>query len=507
MLKTRRIRLICRCLWLATPVLVLLFAHAAMAQTVTVGSKKFTESVILGEIARHLLDLEGIEVRHRREMGANRVLWNALVAGDIDMYPDYTGTLLEETLAGEVETLDELPDALARHGMAVTETFGFDNAYAIGMRRDRAEALGIRTVSDLKRHPNLRFGFGNEFLDREDGWPGLQAAYELPQTFVRGMDHDLAYRGVGEGTIDVMDLYVTGAEIEFYDLVSLEDDLHYFTNYFGVYVYRLDLIERHAEIPDILGRLEGTIDEKKMIGLNARVLRDGIPETVVAAEFIEEVFQTDEPVVVQEETMWTRLVLHTKQHLVLVIVSLLAAILVSIPLGIIAAKMPRAGNVILGVVGAIYTIPSLALLVFMIPLMGIGGPPAMMALFLYSLLPIVRNTHAGILGITRPLLESAEALGLPPIAKLMRIELPLAARSILAGIQTSAILNVGTATLGALIGAGGYGQPILTGIRLADTGLILEGAVPAAALALVVQGCFTLSERVFLAKGLRLQSS
>jgi osmoprotectant transport system permease protein len=143
--------------------------------------------------------------------------------------------------------------------------------------------------------------------------------------------------------------------------------------------------------------------------------------------------------------------------------------------------------------------------VFMIPLLGIGGRPAIVALFLYSLLPIVRNTYAGLNDIPSSLRESAEALGLTPFARLRLIELPMAARSILAGIKTAAVINVGTATLGALIGAGGYGQPILTGIRRDDVGMILEGAIPAAILALAVQGAFELAERFLVARGLRLK--
>jgi osmoprotectant transport system permease protein len=141
----------------------------------------------------------------------------------------------------------------------------------------------------------------------------------------------------------------------------------------------------------------------------------------------------------------------------------------------------------------------------MIPLFGIGAGPAIAALFLYSLLPIVRNTHAGLTGIPASLLESARALGLPPTAVLTRVELPLASPTILAGIQSAAVINVGTATLGALIGAGGLGQAIFTGIRLDDIGLILEGAIPASLLALLVQGVFELVERSVVPRGLRLQ--
>jgi osmoprotectant transport system permease protein len=257
-----------------------------------------------------------------------------------------------------------------------------------------------------------------------------------------------------------------------------------------------------------IGRLEGRIDAREMIALNARVRLDRVSETRVAAEFLAGEFGAAATPRggARESSPLGRLWRHTVDHLALVAISLGAAIAAAVPLGVLAARRPRLGQAILAATGVIQTIPSLALLVFMIPLLGIGGPPAVVALFLYSLLPIVRNTHAGLRSVAPDLRESAEALGLPPGARLRLVELPLAARAILAGIKTSAVINVGTATLGALIGAGGYGQPILTGIRLDDVGLILEGAVPAALLALLVQGAFEAAERLVVPRGLRLET-
>ena len=189
----------------------------------------------------------------------------------------------------------------------------------------------------------------------------------------------------------------------------------------------------------------------------------------------------------------------------MVIIGLIIGILVAIPLGIMSVKKQRLGFFILGFVGIIQTMPALALLVFMIPIFGIYAPPAIAALFLYSLLPIVRNTHSGLSNISIEIQESADALGLRPLKKLMLIEMPLASPTILAGIKTAGVVTVGFATLGALIGAGGYGQPILTGIRLDNYALILEGAVPAAVMALVVQVVFDLIERILVPKGLRLR--
>jgi osmoprotectant transport system substrate-binding protein/osmoprotectant transport system permease protein len=478
-------------------------ARADEARPVAVGSKKFTESVILGDVLTGLIRNAGVSAEHRRSLGGTRILWNALLKGDIDVYPEYTGTITGEILAGQkLKGMDAIRAALAAKGIAVGAPLGFDDTYAIGVRRDIAKARGLRTISDLAKTPDLAFGFSAEFMDRADGWPGLRTFYGLKLANVRGLDHDLAYRGVRAGDLAGTDVYTTDAEIEAYDLTVLEDDKHYFPEYQAVVLYRADLAARAPAAVGAIRRLEGRIGAARMRAMNAAVKLDGKTDQAVAAAFLES--ELGVAADAQAAGFWRRLGRTTEDHLILVLVSLAAAILVAMPLGVAAARYPRFAQVVLGVTGVIQTIPSLALLVFMIPLFGIGTLPAIVALFLYSLLPIVRNTHAGLIAISPSLLEAAEALGVRPAPRLFLVELPMAARSILAGIKTSAVINVGTATLGALIGAGGYGQPILTGIRLDDTALILEGAVPAALLALAVQGGFDLSERVFVSRGLRL---
>lgn len=474
--------------------------------TITIGSKSFTESVILGEMLRHLAEQAGVDSNHRQQLGGTRVLWNALLSGEIDVYAEYTGTLMQETLVKEnLQTEEQLKRALATRGLRMIHPLGFNNTYALGMKAELAEQLKLRTISDLRNHPDLVLGFGNEFMDRADGWRGLQRRYQLPHRNVRGLDHDLAYRGIESGTLHVTDLYATDAEIAYYNLRALEDDLNYFPVYNAVILYRADLGQRAPEVVTLFKRLAGRIDAPTMSAMNARVKLQSEAESVVAANFLEDSLKLDIDLRVQ--TTWQRFWRHTVEHLILVGISLSAAILLAIPLGILAARRPRIGQIVLGIAGILQTIPSLALFVFMIPLLGIGGPPAVMALFLYSLLPIIRNTYAGLKDIPPAIVESAQALGLPSRARLHIVELPLATRAILAGIKTSAVINVGTATLGALIGAGGYGQPILTGIRLDDISLILQGAIPAAALALLVQGLFELIERGLLPRGLRVQAS
>jgi osmoprotectant transport system permease protein len=468
------------------------------AQTpIKIGSKKFTESVILGDIARHLAKSDKIPSEHKAELGGTRVLWNALLKGEIDVYPEYSGTIRQEILVGKnVINMLSVESYLDSLGILMIGPLGFNNTYALGILKKTAEKFQLQKISDLKNYPQLSFGFTNEFMDRGDGWPALQKVYHLPWKNVRGLDHDLAYRALASGTLQVMDLYSTDAEIKYYDLFILEDDLNHFPEYNAYYLVRKEMLKRAPDFVMQLKRLSGRIDEAKMVAMNARAKLDKIPSTQVAADFINQEFDLD--IQIKKETFWDRLLRRSGEHLLLVMISLSAAILISIPLGVIASKVQKGSSVILGIAGVIQTIPSLAILVFMIPLLGIGAKPAMMALFLYSLLPIIRNTYSGIKDIPVHISESAIALGLSGFDRLRFVELPLAARSILAGIKTAAVINIGTATLGALIGAGGYGQPILTGIRLDDTALILEGAVPAALLALIVQGGFDLVEKVLI---------
>jgi len=486
---------------------VLTFVPLAVADGhITIGSKTFTESVVLGEILTDVVEQTGAQAEHLVGLGGTRVLWDALLAGEIDLYPEYTGTITHEILAGEGGPAlgDEaaIRAALAGHGIGMTRALGFNNTYAVGMRADRAAALGVTRVSDLRKHPSLTLGFSSEFMDRGDGWASLRDRYSLPQRDVTGLDHGLAYRGLEVGDIDVIDLYATDAEIAYYGLAVLTDDLAHFPVYNAVILYRLDLAERAPEVISEVARLEDRIDETRMAGLNARVKIDGESEAAVASDFVGEELGIDAEVreIGWAEALWRT----TLDHLALVAISLGAALVIALPLGILAARRPRLGQIVLAVAGVLQTIPSLAMFVFMIPLLGIGAPPAIAALFLYSLLPIIRNTYAGLTDIPADILEAADAIGLERGARLRLVELPLAGRAILAGVKTSAVINIGTATLGALIGAGGYGQPILTGIRLDDVGLILQGAVPAAALALLVQGGFELVERLVVPKGLRL---
>ena len=270
---------------------------------------------------------------------------------------------------------------------------------------------------------------------------------------------------------------------------------------------RMDLEQRAPSVAKAFLKMEGLIDPSEMSGMTGRVRLQNKMEAFVAGDFLNNKLQMNRPLpstspAAQWKRVADRLLKTTMEHLFLVAVSLGLAILVAVPLGISAARSERVANVVLGVVSVIQTLPSMALLVFMIPLFGLGALPAIAALFFYSLLPIVRNTYAGLRQIPAATRESAEVLGLDQNSRLRLVELPLALPSILSGIKTAAVINVGTATIGALIGAGGYGSPILTGIRLSSISLILQGAIPAALLAILAQWGFGILEKKLVSPGL-----
>ncbi len=479
------------------------------------GSKKFTESVILGELLTGLAQGENVNALHYKELGGTRLVFNALTSGEIDAYVEYTGTIQKEILADKnVDSLETIRELLAEQGILVSQSIGFENRYALAMLKHRAKELGIEKISDLGRHPELKLGLTNEFVERQDGWYPLKKRYGLPHENVTGLDHDIAYRQLASGAIDVIDAYSTDAKIRKMDLAVLEDDRKFFPAYDAVILYRADLKQRAPRVVDALLKLEGAIDRDLITGMSYRVEVDGVTEARVAGEVLTDVLKTRIQVNVQQESIGLSIWKRTIEHLDLVRRSLIPAVLIGIPLGVLAFRWRLLGQAILAAVGIIQTIPALALLVLVMPLvtalggqsLGVGSISAVLALFLYSLLPIVRNTYTGLSSIENQYSESAHAIGLSSFYRLRKIEIPLASRSILSGIKTAAVINVGFATLGALIGAGGYGQPILTGIRLASTDLILQGAIPAAVLAIAIQMLFELAERWAVPKGLRLKS-
>ncbi len=478
------------------------------AADLRVGSKRFTESYILAEIiARAARDAGEARVTVKPGLGNTAVVFSALRNGDIDVYPEYTGTIVHELLQGKSgASLADINRALASSGIAAAVPLGFGNTYALALGEAQAQPRGIRTVSDLARHPDLRLGLSQEFLHRKDGWPALKAAYDLPFA-PRGLDHGLAYEALAAGRIDVMDIYSTDAKIGRYGLRVLTDDRRFFPEYAAVLLYRADLPQRLPRTWAALTRLEGSIPQQRMIAMNAAAELEARAFAQIAAEFHGAAVSRREGArsflqVLFAPDFWGL----TAQHLLLVFGSLAMSVIAGIPLGIWAARSRAARLAILPLVGMLQTIPALALLAFLIAALDqIGTLPALLALFLYALLPIVRNTATGLAEVSLGLKQAGAALGLRADAILRLIELPLAAPSILAGVKTSAVINVGTATIAAFIGAGGYGERIVAGLAVNDNLMLLAGAVPAAVLAILIETAFGGSERWLIPRGLRVR--
>jgi osmoprotectant transport system permease protein len=506
---------------LAMAAATFLFAAAARAvgePVLSVGSKRFTESYILGELLAQTAAPHA-RVEHKQGLGNTAIVLAALKSGSIDVYPEYSGTISQEILKhAEPVALEQMQRELAAQGLGIAVPLGFNNTYALAVRGDTG---GPHKLSELAAQRDLRYGLSHEFIGRADGWPGLAKQYGISAT-PRGLDHGIAYEALAQKQVDVIDIYSTDAKISQYGLRVLDDDRGYFPRYDAVLLYRLDAAQRFPEAWQALRALEGRISAPDMIAMNAAAELRGQPFAAIARDWLARhpvtapagqsspnrsapaaaSAATPRPVA---PTLWQRLFADdfwplTRQHILLVALSVAMACAVGIPLGILAAYRRRLREPVMAAAGILQTIPSLALLAMLIPLMGtIGTVPALCALFVYALLPIIRNTCTGIDGVPQGLKQAAQALGLRAPQRLKEIELPLAAPVILAGVKTAAVMSVGTATIAAFIGAGGYGERITTGLALNDNTLMLAGALPAAVLALLTQGLFEWLERGFMA--------
>lgn len=468
-----------------------LCAGFVTAEPIVVGSKNFSESYVLGEIVAQLLEHEGFSVERKLGLGGTKICYDALVAGDIDVYVEYTGTIAEAIK--DIPEADEarLTAALAEDGVEMLPTFGFNNTYALAVSAAAAEARGLRRISDLVNHRDLRMALSHEVLERRDGWPGLQDVYGFDWT-PDGIEHALAYQAIADGAIDLTDAYSTDGELARYRLVVLEDDRGFFPSYYAVPLVRAELASR---VKAVISRTANTLDDAEMRSLNAKVHGGEETTASAAALYLRERGLVADATANAAEGLVDRLTTNTLRHLVLVAWALLPATATAVVLALLIFNFVWLSRATVYAAGLLQTIPSLALLALLIPLVGIGAVPAVIALFLYALLPILRNAVTALVGIDPTLRRVALAMGLTPAQQLRHVFVPLALPSIVAGVRTAAVISIGTATLAAFIGAGGLGDPIVKGLSLNDTRLILEGAVPAAVLAIVAELVFEQIER------------
>ena len=483
-------------------------------QPLRVGSKRFTESYILAELlAQKAAPHTGVAPQVRQGLGNTAIVYEALRSGQIDLYPEYAGTISQEILKSTAPlTLAQMQTALAPLGLGVAVPLGFNDGYALAVRAADAKALGLATLSDLARHPTLQLGLSNEFIGRADGWKGLAVRYGLAQV-PRGLDHGLAYDAIAAQQVDVIDIYTTDAKIDFLGLQVLVDDKSYFPRYDAVVLYRLDVPTRYPQAWAALQSLEGRISEPMMIAMNARAELKGVAFDVIARDQLASLVALAQPTATAstvpaapladtaQRGFWAKLWAPdlgrlARQHLTLVAVSVALAALLGIPAAVWTSTRPRTNALVLGASGVLQTVPSIALLAILISVLGvIGTLPALVALTLYALLPIMRNTATGLAQVPLGLRMAGQSLGLTPAQNLRYVQLPLALPTILAGVRTASAIAIGTATIAAFVGAGGFGERIVTGLALNDRELLLAGALPAALLALMSEALFEALER------------
>jgi len=479
------------------------FASQPTSDTLRIGSKRFTESYILAQVlaqtsAPHTPKPPAV----LQGLGNTAIVYAALRSGSIDLYPEYMGTISLEILKNKSPmTLEAMNAALAPLGLGAAITLGFNDGYALAMREDNAQRLGIVSLSDLVKHPTLKLGLSNEFMGRADGWPGLASRYAAQQVPV-ALDHGLAYDAMAQKQVDVIDIYTTDAKIDHLGLRVLKDDLAYFARYDAVLLYRLDVPARFPQAWVALQKLSGSIDEKAMITMNARAELRGVAFDVIARDHLASKSGTASTATAAADIdpgqrgFWAKLfgpdlTRLTRQHLALTLIALGGAALLGIPLALWVFPHPRLRAVVLGAAGLLQTVPSLAMLAMLISALGlIGTLPALIALMLYALLPIMRNTVTGLSEVSRGQRLAGQSLGMTAGQVMREIELPQALPAIIAGVRTATSIAIGTATIAAFIGAGGYGERIVTGLALNDGQMLLAGALPATLLALLSEALF-----------------
>ncbi|HSR70554.1 MAG TPA: glycine betaine ABC transporter substrate-binding protein [Acidobacteriota bacterium] len=517
----------CRLLLL---MLVAAGAGAALAQaqssgtsgTVVVGSKNFAENRLLGEMFAQLLEAHtGLKVERRLGLAGSDICFAAIQGGELDVYPEYTGTALVSLLGMEssrdprIDLLRLRRELHRRHGLTFLSPLGFENAYEIAVRSDVARREGLRTISDLARvGPRLQAAFGFEFMQRPDGLPGLKDAYKFELAGERAVQQALKYQLAGQGDIDVLDVYTTDGRNLLHDLVILEDDKNFFPPYQAAPLVREDLLARHPDAVMTLELLAGALDAHHMRRLNRRLQESGASEGDVARQALSQMGLLEESAgsvsdsdsragflafVYQQRGMLAR---RTLEHLGLSLAALVAGTLVALTAALLLERRRRIAEPVIRAVGLTQTIPSIALLAFMVPLLGIGVIPALTALWIYSIFPVLRAAYTGVRDADPQAVQAATALGMTDLQVLARVRLPLAVPVIMAGVRTAGVITVGTATLAAFIGAGGLGEPIVTGLQLSDTRRILAGAIPAAALAFAADALLGLLEKALRPRGL-----
>ena len=490
-----------------------------------IGSKTFTENILLGELLAVLLEEKYQQkVERKLNIGGTKLVFDALNSKQIDVYPDYTGTgytmilkLSGETRAEKIYQIVK-QNFLKKFQIHWSPPLGFNNTYTLALQKDDARFKSVNQISELKgKEQNLSLAVGHEFMEREDGYDSFTRMYQLnfPKNKIHTMNPALMYSALKNKKADLIMAYSTNGKIKSYNLKTLEDDKNFFPPYHAAYLTRLGVLKQFPSLKKAFQELKGNINEKEMTNLNYQMEQRKDKPALLAKNFL-----------IKKNILNKKIVQFKKQnligyyfskrdyffkifieHLVLTFSALFLSLFLSIPIGILSARKKSLEKIVFPIVNTFQTIPGLALLGLLIPFLGIGYAPAILTLFIYSLLPLIRNTYEGIKGVDRDCIEVSIGMGLTPWQVLKKVEIPMALPVIIAGVRTSTVIVVGTATLAALVGAGGLGDPIFRGIATVNSKLIFLGAVPAALLAIVLDKALSLTEKILVSKGLRLRQN
>ena len=492
---------------------------------VTIGSKIFTENILLAEMLAVLLEENyNFKVIRKFNLGGTKLVFDALRNKEIDIYPEYTGTGYTMILKMSGETQPKKTyrivkkEFLDQFNLMWSLPLGFENTYALAVRDSDPRFKNIHSISQLKGKTNfLNIAAGHEFMERKDGFSNFIKKYQLhfQEDKIWTMNQGLMYSALKNKKMDMVMAYSTDGRIQAFDLKTLKDDKRFFPAYGAAYLTRREFLDQNPKIKKAFKELEGSIAEKEMIFLNNQVDQLKYDGAQAVKNFLIKKNLLEEDIQNLKQEGWLDYYLSKKEyffkifyeHLLLIFVSLFFALLLAVPIGLWASYNIRVEKFVFLIVNTLQTVPSLALLAIFIPFLGIGFLPAVVTLFIYSLLPIIRNTFEGVKNIDRVFISAGAGIGLNSWQILRHIQIPLALPMILAGVRTSAVIVVGTATLAAFIGAGGLGDPIFRGIAALNSKLIFLGAVPACLLAILIDRLLAFSETVIIPKGLKLEKN
>lgn len=504
--------------------LSLFFSFSSFAlEPIIIGSKAFSESIINAEMLGQLLESKGQAVTRKLSLGGTKVAFDALNHGGIHVYPDYTGTgyimILKKNGERDPDKVHDIVsrDFLDKFDIKWSKSLGFNNTYALTKRRDDKKLSFAKTISDVSgKLQNTKLGAPYEFMERLDGYKGLAKTYNLnfAAENLTSLNAGLMYNAIKDKQVDMIVSYSTDGRIKAFNLEILKDDKNYFPPYQPAFLVKSNTFIKYPLLKESIESLEGIISEEEMVEMNDQVDRLKQQPKLVARNFlIKKGLLKGVQTKKQKEQSFLSFMVSRKaelfkllgEHLLLSFVAIFFALLVSVPTGVLLTRKKKAAQIVFPIVNTIQTIPSLALLGFLIPLLGIGFAPAALALFLYSLLPLVRNTYEGIKAVDRNFVEASKGIGLTNFQILFRVEIPLALPIILAGLRTATVIVIGTATLAALIGAGGLGDPIFRGVATVNSNLILLGAIPSALLAIAADKMIGVVGNLFISKGIKLK--